>query len=54
MMSFKQKGGHSQLSLSGAKGELVAGCGSQQAGGDFAGTGFLTGHSSTKACLLMY
>ena len=35
-VSFQQKVGHnfSQLSLS-AKGELVAGCGGQQAGGDF-------------------
>lgn len=35
-----KKVGHSQLSLAGAKGELVAGCGGQQAGGDFAGTVF--------------
>lgn len=37
---FSKKVDHSQLALAGAKGELVAGCGGQQAGGDFGGTGF--------------
>ena len=37
---LNKKVGHSQLSLAGTKGELVAGCGGQQAGGDFVGKGF--------------